>query len=129
MEYAEAAREGFDSTAGCGQLLLFDESAGPLTMVDSAAVNPDAGCDITLTSSEDTAVILYTSGTTGKPKGAELTHFNMYSNAQYCSEQLMGEPAGGRSSGRVMSASAPCRSFTPSARPATRTPASWAGRR
>ena len=45
-----------------------------------------------LTSAEDTAVILYISGTTGKPKGAELTHFNMYSNAQYCAEQLMGEP-------------------------------------
>jgi len=34
----------------------------------------------------DTAVILYTSGTTGKPKGAELTHFNLRRNAQIASE-------------------------------------------
>ena len=78
-EYAEAAREGFDSADSCTHLLLFDESDGPLTMVDSPGIDPDGECDLTLTSSEDTAVILYTSGTTGQPKGAELTHFNMYS--------------------------------------------------
>jgi long-chain acyl-CoA synthetase len=32
--------------------------------------------------SDDTAVLLYTSGTTGKPKGAELTHSNLLSNVE-----------------------------------------------
>ncbi|MCZ2860619.1 long-chain-fatty-acid--CoA ligase [Blastococcus sp. VKM Ac-2987] len=29
----------------------------------------------------DTAVVVYTAGTTGRPKGAELTHFQLYANA------------------------------------------------
>ncbi len=38
---------------------------------------------------EDTAVILYTSGTTGKPKGAELTHTNLNLNARRSAESIL----------------------------------------
>ncbi len=37
---------------------------------------------------EDTAVILYTSGTTGQPKGAELTHSNLYKNCTVAADHL-----------------------------------------
>src|SRR5439155_7764601 len=38
---------------------------------------------------DDTAVILYTSGTTGTPKGDELTHSNLLSNVRPTSETLV----------------------------------------
>jgi long-chain acyl-CoA synthetase len=46
------------------------------------------------TDPEDTAVILYTSGTTGKPKGAELTHANLHRNADVSSRTTSGIAAG-----------------------------------
>ncbi|KOX16360.1 AMP-dependent synthetase [Nocardiopsis sp. NRRL B-16309] len=39
---------------------------------------------------EDTAAILYTSGTTGRPKGARLTHLNLVMNATVCAQDLLG---------------------------------------
>lgn len=45
-----------------------------------ALLHGDGRFDTAPTSTEDTAVILYTSGTTGRPKGAELTHFNLWMN-------------------------------------------------
>jgi long-chain acyl-CoA synthetase len=58
------------------------DSGASLVLDDPAALPGDAEPDFTVAerASRDTAVILYTSGTTGKPKGAELTHGNLARN-------------------------------------------------
>jgi long-chain acyl-CoA synthetase len=50
------------------------------TALFSTAAGPAAGSDVEPRVADDTAVLIYTSGTTGKPKGAELTHFQLYMN-------------------------------------------------
>ncbi len=76
--FAEEAREG---AADAGAALIEVE---PTSFAEALqGLEPTPG--VADTADDDTAVILYTSGTTGKPKGAELTHANLLRNAEVSS--------------------------------------------
>ena len=81
----EQAAPGFAEVKTCRELIV----AGPYvtvevagaTRLDSLLERGEPALEVPDTAADDTAVILYTSGTTGRPKGAELTHFNLFFNA------------------------------------------------
>jgi long-chain acyl-CoA synthetase len=75
------AAEARDGAADAGTELVEVEPGSFAAML--AEHEPAAG--LAETEEGDTAVILYTSGTTGKPKGAELTHLNLHRNADVAS--------------------------------------------
>jgi long-chain acyl-CoA synthetase len=81
------AAAGFHQSETCKQMVLVQSpgSTQPLphgaqSLHELVADQPPL-FDTMQTMPDDTAVILYTSGTTGRPRGAELTHFNMFFNA------------------------------------------------
>jgi long-chain acyl-CoA synthetase len=47
-----------------------------------------ASSDVAPTAGEDTAVLIYTSGTTGRPKGAELSHTQLFMSCSLASEMV-----------------------------------------
>ena len=77
----------FEQTPGCEHFFMITADPAAQSPVEgtetlgSAMAQQPPTFDTVATDAEDTAVILYTSGTTGQPKGAELRHRNMVDNA------------------------------------------------
>ncbi|WP_318212039.1 long-chain fatty acid--CoA ligase [Streptomyces sp. SJL17-1] len=90
---------GFTETPGCEHFFLItaDPAAeSPIEGVETmgAALRGTAATfDSIGTSGDDPAVLLYTSGTTGQAKGAELSHANLVLNALAVNQLLENRPA------------------------------------
>ena len=89
-------------TPGCGHLIVMTVDPAAPSPVERALTlgqlmhGQPASFLAHATAPDDTAVMLYTSGTTGQSKGAELTHFNMTMNAQASRDMLLPALEAGR---------------------------------
>jgi long-chain acyl-CoA synthetase len=83
--FAEAAEAG-SASAGAECVLVEPGKIEPLIV----AAEPIE--EVTERADSDTAVIVYTSGTTGTPKGAELTHHNLLDAARVSVELVDAQP-------------------------------------
>ena len=80
--FADQARGGAEQADA--EAIVVDEVSFPELL---ASVEPEY--EVADAADEDTAVILYTSGTTGHPKGAELTHGNLRSNTEVSRDDIV----------------------------------------
>jgi long-chain acyl-CoA synthetase len=89
------AKAAFERVGNCAKLIVVKASPSDLAAAEgeinfAALVGAsDPVTELADTSPSDTAVVLYTSGTTGRPKGAELTHFSMFYNAEYAGTKIL----------------------------------------
>jgi long-chain acyl-CoA synthetase len=93
--FLEQAQAGFARAESCKHLIVAkadrSDTSAPEGAHNMTALlgTSEPVTQLPDTMPDDTAVMLYTSGTTGRPKGAELTHFNMFYNAEYSSTKLL----------------------------------------
>ncbi|MET8151245.1 long-chain fatty acid--CoA ligase [Actinoplanes sp. NPDC049668] len=87
---------GFEQTDGCEEFFLITADPAAASPIEGAQTlgqalaGGDGAIETVDTGETDTAVILYTSGTTGQPKGAELSHANLVFNALTCNRLFGG---------------------------------------
>lgn len=85
---------GFQEAGSCKDFFLITadpKASSPIEKVNTLGdilTGQSAAFDTVQCSPTDTAMILYTSGTTGFPKGAELTQSNVIMNLKICSEMF-----------------------------------------
>ncbi|ROR45802.1 long-chain-fatty-acid--CoA ligase [Kitasatospora cineracea] len=105
LAIGEEGRKAFDEVGTCEHFFLMTAdpaapppiegvpSPGGAENMDAALAGMSPVFDPVATEATDTAVILYTSGTTGRPKGAELSHANTMMNVMACNRMFRSRPA------------------------------------
>jgi len=90
--------DGFELTDACKHFFLITADPAADSPIEGAETmgaalkDQSPTFDSVVTEAGDTAVILYTSGTTGQAKGAELTHANIVLNALTCNRLFSSTP-------------------------------------
>jgi long-chain acyl-CoA synthetase len=95
LPMAAMGKAAFDGAETCRHFIVVPHDPTGAVTIDGATSyaqfisSQPAACPVEPCAASDTAVVLYTSGTTGRPKGAELTHLNIMLNAAISGDLML----------------------------------------